>query len=154
MVTYATPALAMAAFNNRPFYIKHKIENNIITESYVEYAITPEISSLLYDLTDGAYTLNTGIYTLTGGYGPTVFQTNVNTIFASFGESANLFCDYDDFDESILCNADGTGVGATVFGTMGAFDGDYGCALGIGSDNVSHGISFCGLTELFFENHT
>ena len=32
---YQKPALAMIAFSNRPFYLKHEIENDIVKESYV-----------------------------------------------------------------------------------------------------------------------
>ena len=37
---YSTPAAAMTAFSNRPFYLKHLITNGVVEESYVEFVVT------------------------------------------------------------------------------------------------------------------
>ena len=54
---YSTPQEAMAAFNNRPFFLKHKIENNVVTESYVGFIITEEMANNNPGMTAGTYAI-------------------------------------------------------------------------------------------------
>ena len=59
---YQTPNGALAAIKTAsskdlPFYLKHKIENGIVTESYVEFVVTEEKAQANTGMVAGTYTL-------------------------------------------------------------------------------------------------
>ena len=56
MIRYGTPQEAMAAINNKPYYLKHIVMNNVIKESYVEFVVTPEMAATNPEMTVGTYT--------------------------------------------------------------------------------------------------
>ena len=54
----ALAALKLASGNvDRPFYLKHKIENDIVTESYVEFVVTEAMAEANAGMVPGTYTL-------------------------------------------------------------------------------------------------
>ena len=63
ITTYQTPTLAMAALKqasgnvDRPFFLKHTVTNNIVTDSYVGFVITPEMANANVGMTAGTYYL-------------------------------------------------------------------------------------------------
>ena len=40
---YTTPSAAMAAFDNKPFFLMHRIQGGVVAESYVGFVVTSEI---------------------------------------------------------------------------------------------------------------
>ena len=54
---YSSPQAAITAFSNRPFYLKHKLNEGVITESYVEFMITPEVARANSGMTIGTYAM-------------------------------------------------------------------------------------------------
>ena len=75
---YTTPEAAMAAFSNRPFYLKHRIQNNVVTESYVEFVVTSTMATNNPGMTAGTYYLK-------GGDSGAAFLDNAKTIYDAFG---------------------------------------------------------------------
>ena len=57
---YQTASAAMAAFSNRPFYLKHTIDDNLVTESYVEFVVTETMVSNNSGMIAGTYKLDIG----------------------------------------------------------------------------------------------
>ena len=59
---YNTPSEALTAIStesgkNAPFYLKHKLENGIVTESSLEFVVTPEMAAANTGMVSGTYTL-------------------------------------------------------------------------------------------------
>ena len=63
---------------NNPFYLKHVVVNDIVTESYVVFEITPSISSANSGMTVGTYELK-------GGDNGISFLDNAKTVYDAFG---------------------------------------------------------------------
>ena len=63
ITTYQTPELAIAALKQAsenvdgPFFLKHTVTNNIVTDSYAGFVITPEMAQDNPDMTAGTYYL-------------------------------------------------------------------------------------------------
>ena len=57
VTAYNTATEALAALPNSPFYLKHAIRNGIVTESYIEFIVTPEMASANPGMTVGIYTI-------------------------------------------------------------------------------------------------
>ena len=91
---YSTSEEAMAAFSNRPFYLKYIIIDNIVNESYVDFVITDEMASSNTNATAGKYSLRGG--------DSTYFTDNMNILSSAFGEencgdgSAGYTCELSD----------------------------------------------------------
>jgi len=90
---YQTPSEALAAIatassKDLPFYLKHKIENGIVTESYVEFVVTPEMASANTGMVAGTYTLRGGIDESSLTDKP-VFIQNAKTIYDAFGTNCS-----------------------------------------------------------------
>ena len=153
---YDTPALAMSAFSNKPFYLKHTIANDIVTESYVEFVVTPEMASANSGMTAGTYTLrgdnmyeydanqddwvckseyvdsNTGDC-MTSAY----YTSNVNVLKQAFGENSG-YCTGFTSSSYVNCDVSGLSTGADSFGSVGAHDDSANCYV------ESDGGSYCG----------
>ena len=69
-----------AANLNKTFYLKHTIVDDIVTESYVEFVVTPEMVQTYSGMTAGTYTLK-------GGDNGTAYTTNKATLTTAFGSS-------------------------------------------------------------------
>lgn len=80
IMVYKTPEKAMKVLNDNRLYLKHKIENDVVTESYVEFVITEEMAKD----NEGAIP---GIYDLRGGTDAS-YEDNMNIMKEAFGYSA------------------------------------------------------------------
>ncbi len=117
---YTTASSAMAAFNNKPFYLRHTVENNVVTESYVGFIVTQAMASANSGMTAGTYYLK-------GGDGGASYSTNVSTLTTAFGSSnctdysGNLSCSVLNFGADIFdygrvnVNDGGAGANCSVF---------------------------------------
>jgi len=105
MTTYSTASSAMAEFGH-DFFIRHKIENDVITESYV------------------GLVRNGTTYYLKGGDNGTSYSTNVGTLTTAFGIS------YCYGDTSYLgCGASGLHAHAYDAGSVDAGDDVWSCRV-------------------------
>ena len=99
---YQTPsealtAIATASSKNLPFYLKHKLENGIVTESYVEFVVTPEIAAANTGMVAGTYTLrgektydsDTSTYLVGDDYISPYYEANKEAIKTAFGYATN-----------------------------------------------------------------
>ena len=88
--TYYTSAEELrAAHNNTPYYIKSIAENDIVTDGYVEFIITPEEAAQYPDLTAGTYALR-GIKAEndeTGGCYPEYVDSTDNGCYSPYFDS-------------------------------------------------------------------
>ena len=63
ITTFQTPELAMAALKeasggvDRPFFLKHTVSNNTVTDSYVGFVVTDEMAQANVGMTAGTYYL-------------------------------------------------------------------------------------------------
>ena len=73
-----TNASIMNKSSQMPFYLKHKIENDVVTESYVVFTVTPEMAAANPGMTAGTYELR-------GYTDGTYFIQNAKTIYDAFG---------------------------------------------------------------------
>ena len=53
----ALSAIATASSKDLPFYLKHKVENGIVTEQYVEFVVTETLAQANSGMVAGTYTL-------------------------------------------------------------------------------------------------
>ena len=127
---------AKSAFNNRPFYLKHTIENDIVKESYVCF----EKDSNTYCLRGfQTYDSNAGehipeYYDSEKGYGISPYYESNKTILKNaFGES-----NCTQYSSSLRCSAGGLYAGATEAGNVNADFGSVSC------DVNYYGGSSCG----------
>ena len=60
---YSSAESAMAAFSNRPFYLKHIVQNGVVTDTYLEFIITPALGNSQNPA------MNPGTYSLRGAGG-------------------------------------------------------------------------------------
>ena len=97
---YQTPsealtAIATASSKNLPFYLKHKIENGVVTESYVEFVVTPEMATANTGMVAGTYTLRgektseNGSYIVGTDYISPYYESNKEAIKTAFGYATN-----------------------------------------------------------------
>ena len=99
---YQTPsealtAIATASSKDLPFYLKHKIENGIVTESYVEFIVTPEMAAANTGMVAGTYTLrgektyddDTSTWLVGTDYISPYYEANKEAIKTAFGYSTN-----------------------------------------------------------------
>lgn len=93
---YKTPEEALAAISaasnkNLPFYLKHRINNNSVKESYVEFVIsnvnTPE------GVTPGTYTLRGGAGDESSSENKPIYDSNIDVLEAAFGEDSEYCTD-------------------------------------------------------------
>ena len=98
---FNTPADALAALavefgRDVPFYLKHNVENGIVTESYVEFIVSEELAAENPGMVPGTYTLR-GEKTYERGSGWIVdnnyispyYENNKEIIKTAFGYSSN-----------------------------------------------------------------
>ena len=113
---YRTPQEAMAAYNNQTFYLKHRVEEDKVKESYVEFVITPELAQANPGMTAGTYSLRGGVdeSELTE---KTVFESNKESLLNAFGSSyceeyvRAIYCEITDFGDGDYFGADATSDG-------------------------------------------
>ena len=93
----ALTAIATASSKNLPFYLKHKLENGIVTERYVEFVVTPEMAAANTGMVAGTYTLrgektydsDTSTWLVGEDYISPYYEANKETIKTAFGYSTN-----------------------------------------------------------------
>ena len=154
ITTYQTPSLAMAALKqasggttDRPFFLKHTVANNTVTESYVGFVITPEMATANPGMTAGTYYLNgKKTYELVSGTWQCMSQyddgegncidpeynTNKATLLSAFGSS---YCN--DYSSDIDCSVSSLYAVADSFGYVAAYDDSWYC------DVSTYGFSEC-----------
>ena len=99
---YQTPsealtAIATASSLDLPFYLKHKIENGIVTESYVEFVVTDAMAQANQGMVAGTYTLrgektydsDTSTWLVGDDYISPYYETNKEAIKIAFGYTTN-----------------------------------------------------------------
>ena len=96
---------------NKTFYLKHTIVDDIVTESYVEFVVTPEMAGANSGMTAGTYYLK-------GGDNGAAYTTNKATLTTAFGSS-----NCTDNSSSFGCNVSGLRAFANSNGSVGANDG-------------------------------
>lgn len=96
---------------NKPFYLRHTIEDNVVTESYVGFIVTPEMASANQGMTAGTYYLK-------GGDGGTAYEQNKATLLSAFG---NTYCTGN--SSRFRCRVSGLGAGAHSNGIVNVNDG-------------------------------
>ena len=96
---FETPSEALSAFatssgKDLPFYLKNKVENGIVTESYVEFIVTEALAQSNAGMVPGTYTLR-GEKTYDGGwlvdndYVSLYYEANKAVIKTAFGYDTN-----------------------------------------------------------------
>ena len=119
---------------NKIYYLKHTIVNDIVTESYVEFVVTPEMAQANPGMTAGTYTLRgagatsngSGEYNIDSPY----YASNVNVLKQAFGDKTRSQGGYcTDFTSSsgVGCNVSGLGAGADSNGNLSAGGGWSDC---------------------------
>ena len=118
----ALAAIATASGKNLPFYLKHKIKNGIVTESYVEFVVTEEMAEANTGMVAGTYTLRGGINESSLTDKPIYIQ-NAKTIYDAFGTK----CSTNPYTTTITssnfgCRVSGLGATAYANGFVYAYD--------------------------------
>ncbi len=149
----AMNALKLASGNvDRPFYLKHSIVNDIVTESYVEFIVTDGMATNNEGMVAGTYTLrgaggtncvydNNNSKWNCDSYSP-YYEANVNTIKTAFGYSTHPErCNTDGqaADGSLYfnCSVSGLYANSLLPGHVSAIDGSWNC------DVTADDISMC-----------
>ena len=147
ITTYSTPAEAMAVFSNRPFYLKHVLNDsdNTVAESYVGFVVTDALKAqwkedncsgdseceAKYDnLVNGTYYLRGGLST------QPVYEANKSVIKQAFNYTVQPdICS--DYSSDFYCDVSGLDAGANSLGGVYADDGSASCYVN------SDGYSYC-----------
>ena len=93
----ALTAIASASSKDLPFYLKHKIENGIVTELYVEFVVTEEMAQANTGMVAGTYTLrgektydpDTDIWLVGTDYISPYHEANKEAMKTAFGYATN-----------------------------------------------------------------
>ena len=139
----ALTAIASASSKDLPFYLKHKIENGIVTESYVEFVVTEEMAQANTGMVAGTYTLrgektydsDTSTWLVDESYISPYYEANKEVIKTAFGYATN----------SSRCSESGTGRSSDFHCSVSGLDA-YSSASGYvyASDTGGSG---CGVTN-------
>ena len=114
---------------NSIYYLKHTIVDDIVTESYVEFIVTPAMAQANPGMTAGTYGLrgagatynqSTSSYNNDSPY----YNTNKQTLLTAFGSSN---CSI--YSSDVRCFVSGLGAGAYPYGLVGAGAGSAGCSV-------------------------
>lgn len=155
-ILHSTPSDALADWTNasvmnkasqKPFYLKHKIENDVVTESYVVFTVTDEMAQANPGMTAGTYelrgekTYENGAYIVDGNYISPYYETNKEAIKTAFGYSTNTSrCTESGTGRNSYfgCSVSGLSADARAIGYVNAGDGSSsGCYVD------RDGISMC-----------
>ena len=155
ITTYQTPALAMAALKqasgnvDRPFFLKHTVTNNTVTDSYVGFVVTEAMAQSNPGMTAGTYYLKgKKTYEYVNNYWQCMSQyddgngncldpeynTNKATLLSAFGSS---YCT--DLSSSFDCFVSGLGATAHNYGYVDAGDGYWYCRVNDYGDSECRG---------------
>ena len=145
---YNSASDAMAAFENRPFYLKHTVQGGIVTESYVEFVVTTAMASSNPGMTAGTYALR-GFDTydevnddcMAEYYDSTsdiclspYYETNKATLLSAFGSS-----NCTDYSSHFSCGVSGLGARAYASGNVRASDDGWRCDVNRGGSSRCDG---------------
>ena len=154
ITTFQTPELAMASLKeasggvDRPFFLKHTVSNNTVTDSYVGFVVTPEMAQANVGMTAGTYYLKgkktselvEGEWQCMSEYddgeGNCIdpeYNTNKATLLSAFGSS-----NCTDYSSDFYCYVSGLNATAGSNGSVIADADAWGCYVN------SNGISECG----------
>ena len=145
ITTFQTPELAMVALKeasggeDRPFFLKHTVSNNTVTDSYVGFVVTPEMAQANPGMTAGTYYLKgKKTYELVGGSWQCMseyddgegncidpdYNTNKATLLSAFGSS-----NCTDYSSYFSCYVSGLGAIADSDGHVNAHAGTWDCSV-------------------------
>lgn len=128
---------AMAAYGNKPVYLKYVIENDIVKESYVVFKITAAMNHPNWKI--GTYYLRGGVDESSLSEKP-IYEANKATIEEAFQKSCgnDSVCDTLNEDFSGSASTDGNII-------VGSSESEYGCSI----INVSNGSyeTYCNSSE-------
>ena len=91
----ALNAIASLSNKNLPFYLKHKIENGIVKEQYVEFVITEAMAQENIGMVPGTYTLkgektyDNGAHIVERDYISPYYEANKEEVKIAFGYASN-----------------------------------------------------------------
>ena len=145
----ALSAIATASSKDIPFYLKHKVENGIITEQYVEFVVTETLAQSNTGMVPGTYTLraertyddDTSTWLVDVNYISPYYEANKEALKTAFGYATNTSRCYEDGTGSssyLACYVSGLSTSADAHGAVSANDID-------GSDCSVHndGSAYC-----------
>lgn len=118
-------AMKEASGSERQFYLKHKVKDKKVAESYIEFIISDEAAKESTGLTAGTYAIRGGK--------ASYYNSNKEIMDNAFGESNCSMYKKDYY----YCSGDGLDVYNFVRGYIGVFDGEWYC------DIQSNGSSAC-----------
>ncbi|MBR2828394.1 MAG: hypothetical protein IKE70_04100 [Bacilli bacterium] len=144
-ILHSTPSDALADWTNpsvmnstsKPFYLKHKIENDVVTESYVVFTVTDEMVQANPGMTAGTYELRGGINESSASE-KTYHIQNAKTIYDAFGTncSSNPYTTTPSSD--FYCSVSGLEAAVNSIGSVYAEDdSSSSCYVGY------NGLSYC-----------
>ena len=134
----ALSAIATASSKDLPFYLKHKVENGIVTEQYVEFVVTETLAGANAGMVAGTYTLrgertrdaDTSTWLVDESYISPYYEANKEVIKTAFGYATN----------ASRCSESGTGR-SSYFGC--SVSGLYAYANAYGNVNASGSSGSC-----------
>ena len=129
----ALSAIATASSKDLPFYLKHKIENGIVTEQYVEFVVTETLAQANVGMVPGTYTLrgertrdaDTSTWLVDESYISPYYEANKEVIKTAFGYATNSSrCHESGTGRSSYCICSVSGLGANAYarGHVYAYD--------------------------------
>ena len=129
----ALSAIATASSKDLPFYLKHKVENGIVTEQYVEFVVTETLAGANVGMVPGTYTLRgektyeNGAYIVGTDYISPYYEANKEAIKTAFGYATNASrCSKSGTGRSsfVSCSVSGLYASAYAYGYVRASDAD------------------------------
>lgn len=128
----ALNAIATASSKELPFYLKHKIENGIVTESYVEFVVTEAIASANLGMVPGTYILRGkktydlgSTYPIDESYISPYYEVNKEVIKTAFGYTTNPSRCVEvgtGYSSYFYCSVYGLNADANADGSVNAYD--------------------------------
>ena len=118
----ALSAIATASSKDLPYYLKHKIENGIVTEQYVEFVVTETLAQANAGMVPGTYTLRgkktyeNGAYIVGTDYISPYYEANKEAMKTAFGYATNASrCSETVTGRSSSFNCGVSGLGANAY---------------------------------------
>ena len=148
-ILHSTSSEALADWTNasvmnstlKPYYLKHKIENDVVTESYVVFTVTDEMAQANPGMTAGTYELRGEMTNdKASDYISLYYEANKEAIKTAFGYSTNPSrCTESGTgrNSNFICRGSGLNAYADAYGDVIAGESDSSdCAVGgSGSSN-------------------
>ena len=124
---YTTPEAAMAAFSNRPIFLRHRIQNDVVSESYVGFVVTSAMAQANSGMTAGTYYLR----------GLDTWDTTKDVLQSAFGTSSS-YCSENSWYFS--CSVSGLNARAFTSGAVSAsVGGEANCNVDYGGISICNG---------------